>query len=65
MSEETPPPGWNKPIDLPKWPATEIIDTKIKSHDEEHLARIMAEGQVLALLAENKRLNEMLAEYYG
>ena len=61
MSEEKPPSGWNTPVQLPEW----IIDTKIKSHDEEHLARIMAEAQVLALLAENKRLNEMLADSYG
>ena len=65
MSEEKFPPEWNSPIALPKRPDMESIDTKIKSHDEEHLARIMAEGQVLALLAENKRLNEMLADYYG
>ena len=65
MSEEKFPPGWNNPIDLPEWRSLEDVDTKIKSHDEEHLARIMAEAQVLALLAENKRLNEMLADYYG
>ena len=65
MNEEKPPPGWNEPVELPTWPGIESVDTNIKSHDEEHLARIMAEGQVIALLAENKRLNEMLADYYG
>ena len=65
MSEEKFPPEWNKPIDLPKWRALEEVDTKIKSHDEEHLARIMAEAQVIALLAEIKHLNELLADYYG